>query len=221
MNVEPSIWDRILRAELEPDAPEVRDAARHDLALSGRLAELARVADELDESAAAEATVLAKQAHAPHRCEATVRELVLSTLAPERAEEPPRRNSSERWLYLVAAAAVVLAVVWLHEPSAVPDPDDVLGPRIQVPAEDAPFGHFRWRAIELPEGGWYRVIVHADDGGGEAGMLLERRSDLEQPSWNVPSTLTDAWPDAILYRVEAFDASGRPVADSPWQSMRR
>ncbi len=126
--------------------------------------------------------------------------------------------------YVTAAAVLFLLAFWAWNPERRHDPSDELGHAIQLLQPDAnseSFAEFRWRMeVELPVGGRYELIIHEDE-QGHAGTLLDKLTSYGPTSLQLESSKSEAWPEAILWRVEALGPDGTLLGTSPWQDARR
>lgn len=126
--------------------------------------------------------------------------------------QAPRRRFSPR-LLVPLAAVVLLAVLLLRLRESTPEVDPFLGPEasrvvLVAPAdltEPAPL--FRW-TCDHPEAATFRIVLYDETGDTAEPVAESLRSSLTQFQPDGPL------PARILWRIQAFDASGRPVGQS-------
>lgn len=197
-----ALFDRILAGELDPDSPEVVEAAAHDPRLRERLDELRETETALERSG----RDLRARAARPVAGE---EEALAAFRATLRASPPPR---FPRAILITIASLAAVLVVWLvardgaREPVVAPPPrtlgDDAscLEPRGGVRA----YSPFAWN-LELPENGSFELTIRAVD-----GSVLLRKTDLARGSIELDRAESEALPARILWSVVVLDGSGTP-----------
>lgn len=131
---------------------------------------------------------------------------------------PPSSPFSLRWVAAAAVLALGLGTALLlardgvGTPSGTGAPEDTwLGvrPELLAPKGDVEaYDEFSWRA-ELPDNGWFRVVVHNAVHNGEGdGALVARSPRLEEPHWNPAPEERSRWPDRIRWRLEVYRGTG-------------
>ena len=215
-----SVWERILAGELDPDSAPVQEAALHDPALAEKLEGLEQIATELDRCRDMEEAILAEASRAGSGpLEEATAEQVHTRLA--RRSVPGARWS---WWALAAASLIVLFAWRSRIERDGRLPQEMLGATITLSGPDpapAGFGMIHWQATELPAGGFYQLTVRTDE-AGSPGRELSRVRYLQDSQWKPTPDESANWPDAVLVRVEAFDATGEVrLGFSSWYSLRR
>jgi hypothetical protein len=142
-----------------------------------------------------------------------------------RVEHAPARPARARYLVWLAAAAALLASLWLargafRAPDA-PTPEFLLGPGQGTIECLAPLGagarydEFRWRDVRPPSG-WFRLtirpLVLEGPERGRVGDVVHTE-DVPEPRWTPTPEVERSLPEAIHYQVQAFDAVGRAVPE--------
>lgn len=206
--------------------PEDADLRRLRASCADCRAALERLAD-LDGTLAALGagvrTDLARaRAEATPAEEARVRRSLEAALGRRAEPVPPARARRLAW---VAAAAVLLAALWLVRDAlrapGEPTPEFLLGPSQGAIECLAPLGpgagydEFRWRDVRPPSG-WFRLTIRPLElTGAEAGRAGSPILKLEVPEarWVPTPEIERSLPAAVLYEVQALDASGRAVPD--------
>ena len=165
--------------------------------------------------------VLAELAAAEHAsASAPGEERVLGVLE-SLAAAAPRRRLWRGWLLGVAAAllGVVLLRAFLGRTEDAPAPV-TLGEEIHLvaPAAVVPeIERFEW--TYGGDAASFTLSIFADDRGARGG-LLDEVPGLSESTWTPSPEKLRAWPARILWRVEARDDFGRPLA-SLERSCRR
>jgi len=221
------ILRRLVARELDETSPEVERAFARSPELEPAWRELAADRATIEAAGEEQRAVLAE---AREDISAADREVVAAYVAPRLARARRPGAGPPRLLLLVTlAAAAVLAGVFLWKPWGTAGPDP--GPVDWLPplsawssgqaledlsaerdasaggAGDEPVYSFRWSAPDDPLPG---TSYHLSMYQLQTGIPVLRERNLYDTSWT--GRPADGWPAAVVWRVEAVDASGTTYA---------
>lgn len=202
-----SFATRLLAGDLDPDSEEARSVLRTDPDLARELRELRALSRRLDAVGRLRRSV--ELGSSAESVSADVGRTLLGA-AHARSTAPVLVGpwARHRW---TAAAAVALAIAstWLvlrRGTGAATPAETVVEAALQAlhPVGDvADYAPLEWTPAGAADG-WYLVRVFgADDPPGSDPIAASRR--LAEPRW---SPVTDAWPDAIRWEVDAHGPRG-------------
>ncbi len=214
---EQQLIQAVVLGERTLDDPAVDALLRAQPALRAKVERMLRVGRELDAMAVEQAEILAGSAvdsasnpAEQREVEATLRRIAE---APRRATQGAGRRVRRVVPVLVAAAALLLAWMWIggdHDGGSRTDSILLDGPGTPTDLEPrgsvASWGSFTWRGVLAPGDHW-RVLVY-DDTLGFSPTPVCTSDPLERNEWTPGPELRDRFPERIRWQVRRFAPDG-------------
>lgn len=221
------LLERALAGELAADDPALARQLEGCTECRAELDRLRGVTDRLARAAAKRDEVLAEIAREPIAKDEvrSVRES-LARAGALRPTAPPR--TFRLWLVVAAAAAALLIAYFAWHalfPAATIQPRPFLleGSTIRdlAPHDRVDdYLEFSW-SFQRPPGGYFKVRVWDAGSGADARPIFESTEPIEQNTWPPPKELVRTWPNAIRWRVEAYDVENTEIGRSQLQEASR
>jgi hypothetical protein len=219
------VLERFATGALAPEAPEARAALQRSPALARAWRELQATEAMLVRARRQQDAIIAEASdHGPVAGEAGFGTFARGHLG----SAPPVPRGGRRRGWWLAAAAAVLVVAGVFAPWAGPEPRRSLGGHqvqdLAPVGATAAFTSFSWTA-KLPPGGWFRVVVFAEQEVLAGAPILTSPRPLETPSWQLTSEESELLPTRIRWEVQVRDAQGelleRSAPVTAWRSPPR
>lgn len=226
---EPERHEPILARLLTSEDP-AGSFARSELTGCGTCRELVEahvdLGNRLDRVGAEERAAIARALEAPPEPLGPAEEALLRAIGADEAAARPHALPRRRllpWVFVAAAAAVLLSFLLHREPDPGADDGLVLGHGLELIAPQGTvddFDLFRWSYEGLGEG-WYEVEVRPV--GAAPGSEPFVSGPLRSAEWRPPPEMRARWGNEIRYVVTVHAGTGGsdPIEQQPGHAVRR